>query len=102
MLEAQLRYVMDGLKQMREHGLSVMEIRRDVEEAFNRRLQQRLSRTVWASGCHSWYLDENGRNTTLWPGFTVEYWARTRTFRLADYVTSADEGDSRSESAGAA
>jgi cation diffusion facilitator CzcD-associated flavoprotein CzcO len=89
MLEAQIHYVMEGLRQMREEGIAAMEIRRDVEAAFNRRLQQRLSRTVWASGCRSWYIDERGRNTTLWPGFTVEYWARTRRFRLEDYVIEA-------------
>jgi cation diffusion facilitator CzcD-associated flavoprotein CzcO len=89
MLEAQIHYVMEGLRQMREEGIATMEIRRDVEAAFNRRLQQRLSRTVWASGCRSWYIDERGRNTTLWPGFTVEYWARTRKFRLEDYVVKA-------------
>ena len=34
---------------------------------------------VWnAGGCRSWYLDEHGVNRTIWPGFTFEYWARTR------------------------
>ena len=27
--------------------------------------------TVWTAGnCHSWYLDDTGRNTTLWPVYT--------------------------------
>ena len=65
-----------------EQGMPVLEIRRGVERAYNKKIQKRLSRTVWASGCKSWYLDENGKNTTLWPGFTVEYWFRTRRFRL--------------------
>jgi len=86
MLEAGIRYVMDALATMKAEGISALEVRRGVETAFNRKIQGRLSRTVWASGCKSWYLDENGRNTTLWPGFTVEYWLRTRRFRLEDYV----------------
>ena len=27
--------------------------------------------TVWSTGCASWYLDETGRNATLWPGLDV-------------------------------
>jgi len=44
-----------------------------------------MRRSVWLTGCGSWYLDRNGRNTTLWPGFAVEYWWRTRRPRFADY-----------------
>ena len=87
MLEAEMRYVMDALAQMKAKDIAVIEVRRGVELAFNRKLQDRLSKTVWASGCKSWYLDENGKNTTLWPGFTVEYWLKTRRFRLEDYIS---------------
>ncbi len=88
MLEAEMRYIMDALATMKEQGTSVLEVRRGVETSFNRKLQNRLSRTIWASGCKSWYLDENGNNTTLWPGFTIEYWLRTRKFGLEDFVTA--------------
>jgi cation diffusion facilitator CzcD-associated flavoprotein CzcO len=86
MLEAQMRYVMDAVLRMRNDGIRALEVRRDVEQTFNARLQERLADTVWASGCRSWYLDANGRNTTLWPGYTVEYWWRTRRFRPEDFV----------------
>jgi hypothetical protein len=44
---------------------------------------------VWSEGgCDSWYLDAAGVNRTLWPGFTVEYWARTRRARRADYAVT--------------
>jgi hypothetical protein len=37
--------------------------------------------TVWTSGgCSSWYLDANGRNTTLWPGFTFEFRRECKNF----------------------
>jgi hypothetical protein len=45
---------------------------------------------VWSEGgCDSWYLDANGVNRTLWPGFTFEYWARTRRARRRDYQVDA-------------
>ncbi len=37
-------------------------------------------------GCTSWYLDADGVNRALWPGFSFEYWARTRRARAADYA----------------
>jgi len=50
--------------------------------------------TVWTSGgCGSWYLDENGRNTTLWPGFSFELRRRTKSVDLSLYETTA--GNSR-------
>ena len=44
--------------------------------------------TSWLSGCQSWYLDRNGKNSTLWPGFSISYWWRTRRFDLDVYETS--------------
>ncbi|MCW2681259.1 MAG: hapE 1, partial [Frankiales bacterium] len=50
--------------------------------------QQDLRGTVWnAGGCSSWYLDEAGRNTTLWPTFTLPYRRTLSRFDLAQYET---------------
>jgi hypothetical protein len=48
-------------------------------------MQERLSSSVWNSGCSSWYLDRNGRNSIQWPGFTFEFRRRTRRFDAVDY-----------------
>ncbi|MDT0488388.1 cyclohexanone monooxygenase, partial [Streptomyces sp. DSM 41640] len=46
----------------------------------------RMKRTVWnTGGCTSWYLDAEGRNTTVWPGTTGEFRRQTRTVDLAEY-----------------
>jgi len=89
MLEAQVGYIMQAVSAMESGSIDSLEVRPEIEAEFNRQLQRRLARTVWASGCRSWYLDANGRNVTLWPGFTVEYWFRTRRFRLEDYRVPA-------------
>ena len=45
-----------------------------------------MQRTVWnTGGCTSWYLDANGRNTTVWPGTTAEFRRATRRVDLAEY-----------------
>ena len=87
MIEAQLTYILDALRQMRARGATRVEVRRDVQERFNARLQRRLARSVWnTGGCSSWYLDVNGRNTTIWPYFTWRFWRETRRFDPAPYM----------------
>jgi cation diffusion facilitator CzcD-associated flavoprotein CzcO len=92
MIESQLAYVMDCLRAMDERGLETVEVRPEVQAAFNREIQAKMRGSVWtAGGCASWYLDGNGRNTTLWPGFTWRFRQRTRRFALADYLVRASE-----------
>jgi cation diffusion facilitator CzcD-associated flavoprotein CzcO len=87
MLESQMNYVMGALKAMRERGHHALEVRPEVQDAFNEEMQSRLARSVWdAGGCGSWYLDANGRDSTMWPGFTYEFRKRTRAFDLDSYV----------------
>ncbi len=86
MIEAQVRYSMSVLRQMRARGWRAACVRADVEARFNAKLQERLARTVWQTGgCRSWYQDATGKNTTLWPGFTLEYVWRTLRARIGDY-----------------
>jgi cation diffusion facilitator CzcD-associated flavoprotein CzcO len=86
MIESQLRYLMQALRFMDARGLQIIEVREPVQRQYNEELQRRLQGTVWNSGgCVSWYLDEHGRNTTIWPGSTWPYRQRLRHFRPEDY-----------------
>ena len=88
MLESQMTYVMSALDAMDELGAACVEVRPQVQDAFNEEMQERLRDSVWNSGCSSWYLDRSGRNSIQWPGFTFEYRRRTRCFEAADYRLS--------------
>jgi hypothetical protein len=45
-----------------------------------------MAETVWvAGGCKSWYVDANGRNTTLWPDYTFRFRQRLRRFDPENY-----------------
>ena len=86
MIESQITYLIDCLRTMRQRRLSSVDVRPEVVDRFNEDLQRRMAPTVWASGgCVSWYLDEHGRNTTLWPDFTFKFRARTRRFDVEHY-----------------
>ena len=66
----------------------VVEVRPEAQDRYNERLQRRLAGTVWSrGGCRSWYLDANGRNTTLWPGSSWTFRRRTRRFDPWAYVS---------------
>jgi cation diffusion facilitator CzcD-associated flavoprotein CzcO len=78
MIEAQVHYALQIAKGLAARGARSFDVRPREQQTYNARVQERLSQTVWASGCHSWYLDKNGKNTTVWPGITAEYWLRTR------------------------
>jgi cation diffusion facilitator CzcD-associated flavoprotein CzcO len=86
MIEAQVRYVMQALDLLRQRTGSYVEVREDAQDRFVSEVQDQLGDTVWQSGCNSWYLDAQGRNSTIWPEFTVSYWRRTRRLDPADFV----------------
>jgi cation diffusion facilitator CzcD-associated flavoprotein CzcO len=85
MIESQLAYILDCLRLMHRQRLHAVEVQPAIQQAFAAEMQQRMTSTVWVSGCTSWYLDANRRNTTLWPGFTFEFWRRTRRFDSQHY-----------------
>ena len=65
----------------------MIEVRPEAHARFMAELRRRQRRTVWATGgCSSWYVDEEGRDPTNWPGYTIEY--RLRTARVDPAVYS--------------
>jgi cation diffusion facilitator CzcD-associated flavoprotein CzcO len=77
MLEAQMNHVLRCLRAMARRKAGSIEVRAEAQAKFLQRLDIWMQRTVWLSGCQSWYLDRNRRNTILWPGLSVGYWLRT-------------------------
>ncbi|HTU80646.1 MAG TPA: NAD(P)/FAD-dependent oxidoreductase [Candidatus Acidoferrales bacterium] len=78
MMEAQYRYVLSALDAVHRRSARAIDVDAGVQSRFNAELQRRMDRTVWKTGCGSWYLDASGKNTTLWPGFSFAFAAATR------------------------
>ena len=89
MIESQVAHVMDALRVMRERDLGTVEVRADVAERFNEAVDRKLQGTVWNTGCASWYLDDTGRNATLWPDWTFRFRRRTARFDPTEYELTA-------------
>ncbi|MEU0529285.1 flavin-containing monooxygenase [Amycolatopsis tolypomycina] len=86
MIESQSRYVVDAIKLADSRGAAALDVRPGVQDEFQREIQDKLVKGVWTQGgCKSWYLDAQGVNRTIWPGFTWRYWLQTRKVDPADY-----------------
>ena len=97
MAESQLELVLGALEHMRDRGILTLEPRADAQAAFVAEVEQKSQGTVWTDGgCTSWYFDETGRNSSLWPGFTFAFRRRAR-FRPHEYLL---EGKAHEQHAG--
>ncbi|MBL4834985.1 MAG: NAD(P)/FAD-dependent oxidoreductase [Pseudomonas sp.] len=85
MLESQFNYVVACLQAIQRRGLRYIDVKPDVQGAFNARIQDAISTTIWSRGCDSWYQTAEGKQTNNWPGYTFSYRHLTRTPELDDY-----------------
>ena len=79
-IEAGMAHVISALEELERADARRIEVRREPTEAFNRELSAALARSVWHTGCTSWYVDENGNDPSQWPWLWSAY--RRRTERL--------------------
>ncbi|OZB17287.1 MAG: 4-hydroxyacetophenone monooxygenase [Marinobacter sp. 34-60-7] len=85
MIESQVQYVLDAIKRMVKADWRSVEVKPEAVADYNAGLQDKLGDSVWQTGCKSWYVNEHGRNTTLWPGFTWQFRQQTRRFDAVQY-----------------
>ena len=89
-IESQVQYIREALRTMRLHDYATVEPTEKAFAEWNADLQRRMGPTVWSSGgCSSWYLDEHGRNTTLWPRSTFAFRGLLRRFDVRSYTVTA-------------
>ena len=86
MAEAQAGYIRQALEHMERAGVGAIEPRREAQDAWNDEIQRRSAGTVWLNGgCQSWYIDRNGKNSTLWPDHTFRFFAALKQFKPSEY-----------------
>lgn len=91
MIESQVQYVLDAVKKMDRKGWATVEVKAGSQSQYNASLQAKLGDSVWQTGCKSWYVNENGKNTTLWAGFTWQFRQQTRRFDAEQYLCESAE-----------
>jgi cation diffusion facilitator CzcD-associated flavoprotein CzcO len=68
-IECQVAYLLRQLDRLDREGLTWMDVKQDVMDDYNRRLQDDLDHVeVWsADACHNYYRNGAGRIVTQWP-----------------------------------
>ncbi|KIG17485.1 Cyclohexanone monooxygenase [Enhygromyxa salina] len=89
MIEAQLELLLGVLGEIDGNDTATVEPDPGVQARYVQQIERGGQGTVWtAGGCASWYLDETGRNSTLWPWSTHAYMRRAK-FDRGDYLLDA-------------
>jgi cation diffusion facilitator CzcD-associated flavoprotein CzcO len=87
--EAQSQYIVDAVKTLQKINVASFEPNAEQTDRWNAGIQKRMRTSIWTNGgCASWYLDEEGRNTTLWPDFTITFKRILRRFDVEHYETT--------------
>jgi 4-hydroxyacetophenone monooxygenase len=85
--ECSVRYIVGCLKLMAERGAATLEVRKDVHDAFNARVDAANALMAWGSpGVSSWYKNATGRVSQNWPFPLVDYWNATVAPKPEDFV----------------
>jgi cation diffusion facilitator CzcD-associated flavoprotein CzcO len=86
-MESQIGYIVNAITTAQRKSWGVMDVRPEVQKAYNVSIQKRLAKTNWNSGCKSWYLTEAGFNATMYPGFATQYARQMTDFQVKHYRT---------------
>jgi hypothetical protein len=85
-IESQMTYVLAWLAARDAAGpRAALDVRAEVQSAYNAGVQAALAGTVWASGCRSWYLDRAGRNAVIAPDPAHRYRRKMKRFDAQAY-----------------
>lgn len=85
-VESQINYIMDLLEKAFACGMRQVEVRRDVYEDYNCRVDAAHDAMVWTHpGMDNWYRNSRGRVVALTPWRHDDFWRMTRDARLEDY-----------------
>lgn len=97
MLEAQLKFIISAIQTAQREGIVSVAIDPQKYQSYNRQIQTALQSRVWNSGCSSYFIDKNGRNSSNWPWTT---WAMRRSlsrFKPGDFLIEHDSREIKSQ-----
>lgn len=85
-MESQMPYILQYLDALGQAGPNgYLDVKPEVQKAHNAALQAQFKGTVWESGCKSWYVNSQGKNTTLFPRLTREFRKQLAHFDASNY-----------------
>ena len=87
MIEMQMRYIMDAVKQMFERNLGAIEIRQDVHDAYNADIDRAHANMVWTHpGMSTYYRNSRGRIVVNSPYRNATFFEMSKQADIGDFV----------------
>jgi 4-hydroxyacetophenone monooxygenase len=84
--ECQIRYITRPIQELVASGHGAVEVRQEVHDEYNSRLQDKHDRMVWSHrGAESYYRNARGKVVVNMPWRVVDYWRMTKQPDLDDY-----------------
>lgn len=87
MSERQADYALQLVAQWQAGVLPVIEAKPEAMQRWNQMLKANMGKTVWTSGCNSWYLDADG-DPLAWPDSWDNWLQAMEAPELSDFVVS--------------
>ena len=86
-LDGSSDYILRWCDKIASQGIKSITIKPDVLREFNDYSQEFLKKTVWSSGCRSWYKNHkiDGRVSAMYAGSVLHYRDLLKAFRTEDF-----------------
>ncbi|KAH7383532.1 hypothetical protein BKA64DRAFT_160741 [Cadophora sp. MPI-SDFR-AT-0126] len=85
-IEWSAKYIVQALKKMQAEQIKSMNIKKNIQDAFNEYTQAVHKDLVWTGSCRSWYKDNaSNKVTAVWPGSSIHFMDVVKSLRCEDY-----------------
>ena len=74
MVEQQVNFIIKCIKKVSNANLTRIEIKEEVFDAYNQKIQKDMLKTVWLASCESWYKNKEGKVVNNWPNSPTSYY----------------------------
>jgi hypothetical protein len=82
--EMQMAYVLQLVERLRAGECRALAPTEEATRRFNDAIEEAMAKTVWVSGCRSWYIDKHGK-PAMWPWSFDRFEREMRRPELADF-----------------
>ena len=83
MIEAQVKYMVKAIQAVPDD--KYLSVKSQAMQTYNEELQKHLAKSIWATGCTSWYKNPDGSIPTMWPHQTKTFAKMMREFDMEEY-----------------
>jgi len=86
MIECQVEFMINVVREMLKRDAKYVAVKEDAEEVYMKSMKDQMAKTVWGTEkCGSWYANDAGIITALWPKNCTSYWRETRTVDFSKF-----------------